>query len=67
MPDADLGTLSTGFVGYAHSAQMDGCKVPTLLRLKGSITGTTNFHTLNIFFDELDPFFENYYAGDIFC
>ena len=67
MPENDLTTISTGFVGYAHTVQTDGSKVPTMLRLKGSIAGTTNFNTLNIFFDELTPFFENEYAGDIFC
>lgn len=67
MSSEALTSISTGFVGYGHSSQMDGSKVPTMLRLKGSIAGATNFHTLNIFFDELTPFFENYYNGDIFC
>ena len=57
MEDADINTISTGFVGYSHTSQMDGSQVPTMLRLKGTIAGTTNFHTLNIFFDELEPFF----------
>ena len=67
MSSQKLGTISSGFVAYNHNTQMDGSKVPTMLRVKGSIAGATNFHTLNIFFDELTPFFENYYNGDVFC
>lgn len=46
---------------------MDGSKIPTLFRVKGQISGTTDFNTLNLFFDKLTPFFENYHNRDIFC
>jgi hypothetical protein len=46
---------------------MDGSKVPTMLRIKGTITDSTNFDSLSIFFDKMIPFFSNYYTGDIFC
>jgi len=46
---------------------MDGSKVPTMLRIKGSIAAATDFDSLSIFFDKLTPFYTNYYTGDIFC
>lgn len=46
---------------------MDGSKVPTLLRIKGSISDSVNFDSVSIFFDSLTPFYSNYYTGDIFC
>lgn len=67
MNDATLGTLNLGYVAYAHSIQMDGSKVPTLIRAKGSVAGSSNFHSLAIFFDKLTPFFSNYHNGDIYC
>ncbi len=51
------GDVLASFVAYAHSSQMDGSQVPTMLRIKGDIQGTTNFNTLNIYFNELTPFF----------
>ena len=67
MADAQLNTLNVGFVAYSHSSQMDGSEVPTLIRAKGSIAGSTGFDSLAIFFDKLTPFFSNYHNGDIFC
>lgn len=67
MSDVLLSTLNVGYVAYSHSAQMDGSKVPTLLRAKGSIAGSSNFHSLAIFFDKLTPFFSNYHNRDIYC
>ena len=46
---------------------MDGSKVPTLFRVKGSIPSSTNFNTLNLFFDKITPFFENYHNKDMYC
>jgi hypothetical protein len=46
---------------------MDGSKVPTLLRIKGSIADSVNFDSLSVFFDSLTPYYSNYYTGDIFC
>ena len=67
MSSAVLNTLNVGYVAYGHSSQMDGSKVPTLLRVKGDVTGSANFHSLAIFFDKLTPFFFNYHNGDIYC
>lgn len=65
--DTPIGTLNMGFMNYASTSPMDGSKVPTFLRLKGTITGTTNFYSLTVFFDKLTPFFSNSYTGDIYC
>lgn len=62
-----LSTIKTSFVAYQNTPPMDGSKVPTLFRVQGTVTGTTDFHTLNLFFDKLEPFFENYHNGDIVC
>jgi hypothetical protein len=67
MVDTAISTLNMGFMNYASTTPMDGSKVPTFLRVKGSITGTTNFHSLSIFFDKLTPFFSNAYTGDVYC
>jgi len=67
MPTATLGTLNYGFVNYEPTTPMDGSKVPTMLRIKGTISDNTNFDSLSIFFDKLTPFYTNYYTGDIFC
>jgi hypothetical protein len=67
MPDVATGTLNYGFVNYQYTSPMDGSKVPTMLRIKGTIADSTNFDSLSIFFDKLTPFYSNYYTGDIFC
>jgi hypothetical protein len=61
------GTLNMGFVNYQSSTAMTGALVPTMLRIKGTVTGTTNFDSLVVFFDTLTPFFSNYHAGEINC
>lgn len=60
-------TLNAGFVAYSLNSPMDGSKVPTMLRVKGTLPSVTNFYSLNIFFDQLAPYFSNYYNGDIYC
>lgn len=60
-------TLNAGFVAYNSVNQMDGSSVPTLLRVKGVLPAITNFYSVNIFFDQLSPFFSNLYNGDIYC
>jgi hypothetical protein len=58
------GTINFGFINYQSSTAMDGSQVPTLLRLKGTITNNaTALDSLVIFFDSLTPFFSNMYAG----
>lgn len=58
------GTLNMGFVNYQSSAAMDGSKVPTMLRIKGTVTNNqTAFDSLVIFFDSLTPFFSNKHSG----
>lgn len=46
---------------------MDGSQVPTMIRIKGTISDNTDFDSLSIFFDQLTPFYSNYYTGDVFC
>lgn len=67
MLTATLGTVNYGYVNYEYATPMDGSKVPTMLRVKGSIADNTDFDSLSIFFDKLTPFYSNYYTGDIFC
>lgn len=67
MLTATLGTLNYGYINYQSVTPMDGSRVPTMLRIKGTIASTTNFDSLSIFFDKLTPFYTNYYTGDIFC
>jgi len=67
MLSAAIGTLNYGFVNYEFTTPMDGSKVPTMLRIKGTVVDNTNFDSLSIFFDQLTPFYSNYYTGDIFC
>lgn len=62
-----IATLNAGYVAYSLNNPMDGSLVPTLLRVKGYLPSVTNFYSLNIFFDQLAPYFSNYYNGDIFC
>lgn len=64
---AAIATLNSGFVAYSHTTQLDGSQIPTLLRVKGTIAGATNFNTFCIFVDKLEPFFSNYHNGDIYC
>jgi hypothetical protein len=63
-----LNTLNMGFLNYQSSTPMDGSIVPTMLRIKGSISGNSStFDTLVVFFDKLTPFFSNYESGEIYC
>ena len=58
------GTLNMGFANYQSTAAIDGSQVPTLLRIKGTITGNTSaLDSLVIFFDSLTPFFSNKHSG----
>ena len=58
------GTVKVGFINYQSTAAMDGSKVPTLLRVKGTITNNvTALDSLVIFFDQVSPFFSNKHAG----
>lgn len=66
MVDTPINTLNMGFVNYQSSTALKGDTVPTFLRVKGSISGS-NIDSLAIFFDELTPFYANYYSGDIYC
>lgn len=59
--------IQTSFVAYNLGTHMDGSEVPTLFRVKGAVPSSTNFNTLNLFFDKITPFFENYHNGDIYC
>jgi len=62
------GTLNMGFVNYQSSTAMDGSQVPTMLRIKGTVTNNaTTFDSLIVFFDTLTPFFSNKHAGEIYC
>lgn len=67
MNSAAINTINLGYVGYAHTVQMDGSKVPTMLRFKGTIPSVANYDKLYIFFDKLAPFFSNLHNGDIYC
>lgn len=58
------GTLNMGFINYQSSTPMDGSLVPTLLRIKGTITNNqTQLDSLIVFFDSLTPFFSNKESG----
>lgn len=62
------GTLNMGFINYQSSSAMDGSKVPTMLRIKGTVTNnSTAFDSLTVFFDTLTPFFSNKHSGEIYC
>jgi hypothetical protein len=41
MLDTLIGTLNYGFVNYQSVSPMDGSKVPTMLRIKGSIADSS--------------------------
>lgn len=58
------GTINMGFINYQSTTAMTGSKVPTLLRIKGTVTNNASaFDSLVVFFDSLTPFFSNYHAG----
>lgn len=61
--------LNAGYVAFNGASQMDGSQVPTLLRITGAIPSAinTNGAKISIFFDQLRPYFENYYTGDLYC
>lgn len=59
--------LDYGYVGYAHTSQMDGTQVPTMLRIKGTLSSASNFHSFSIFFDKLTPFYLNPSVSQISC
>lgn len=67
MVNTVINTINYGFMNYEPTNPMDGSKVPTVLRIKGSIADSVNFESVSIFFDRLTPFYSNYYTGDIFC
>lgn len=61
-------TTKLGFINYFYSTPMDGSKVPTILRLKGTISNNaTALDSLVVFFDSLTPFFSNMHSGEIYC
>jgi hypothetical protein len=63
-----VGTSRVGFVNYQSSTAMDGSKVPTMLRVRGTVTNNaTTLDSLVVFFDSLTPFFSNKHAGEVFC
>lgn len=66
MKSSALSSINYGLMNYYVSTPLDGSTVPTFFRFKGSITDT-NIDSLTIFFDNLKPFYENYYTGDIYC
>jgi len=60
-----LGTIYYGFMNYQYSSPLDGSRIPTMLRLKGSIAvpGGSVLDSLIVFFDSMTPFFSNQQAG----
>jgi hypothetical protein len=65
---ASSGTIRVGFINYQSSTALDGSQVPTLLRVKGTITNNaTTLDSLVIFFDSLTPFFSNKHAEEVYC
>lgn len=64
-----LGTIYYGFMNYQYGSPLDGSKIPTMLRLRGSMTipAGTVLDSLIVFFDSLTPFFSNQHAGEIYC
>lgn len=64
-----MSQITMGFVNYYASStaanQLDGSKVPTLIKIKGSIPAgsTTNLKKIAVFFDNLTPFFANLYTN----
>lgn len=63
-----VGTTRVGFINYQSSAILDGSQVPTMLRVKGTVTNNqTTLDSLIIFFDTMTPFFSNKYAGEVYC
>lgn len=63
-----VGTTRVGFINYQSSAILDGSQVPTMLRVKGTITNNqTTLDSLIVFFDTMTPFFSNKYSGEVYC
>lgn len=59
-----LGTINFGYINYKSSTALDGSQVPTLLRIKGTISSASTVDSLIIFFDNsLTPFYSNMYSG----
>jgi hypothetical protein len=49
-----------GFSNYFSNSPLDGSTVPTILRINGTLkTGDT---ILSVFFDDLTPFYRNFYS-----
>jgi hypothetical protein len=42
---------------------MDGSKVHTILRVTGTVANVTNISKIIVFFDQLQPYFQNQYTG----
>lgn len=60
-------TINMGFVNFKSSA-LDGSQVPTMLRIKGTISNNASaLNSLVVFFDQLTPFFSNMQSGEIYC
>jgi len=64
-----LNTLYYGFMNYQYGSPLDGSKIPTMLRLKGTmaIPPGSVLDSLTVFFDSMTPFFSNQHAGEIYC
>jgi len=60
-----LGTLNYGFMNYQQASPLDGSRIPTMLRLKGTlaIPAGSVLDSLTVFFDSMTPFFSNQHAG----
>ena len=57
-------TIKMGFVNYQYPSPMDGSQVPTVLRIKGTISNNASaLNSLVVFFDKLTPFFSNMQSG----
>lgn len=66
---SSLGTLYFGFMNYQYNSPLDGSRIPTMLRLNGtmSIPSGAVLESLIVFFDSMTPFFSNQHAGEIYC
>jgi hypothetical protein len=66
-----MASITTTFVNYLASstAPLDGSKVPTFLKITGSVPlgQATNLTKIAIFFDNLTPFFANAYTNEVYC
>jgi hypothetical protein len=63
MNSTSLNTFNSGFVSNCGWELMDGSKVPTILRITGSVANVTNISKIIVFFDRLEPYFQNQYTG----